>query len=392
MPVAVVVAVPVLVPVPFLVSVPIAVVVAVRAVAVVVAGLVYPAVLVLVTGLVMVMVMAGVLARGMVTAVVVVIMVWMVVIVGHERDRPTWTAQAPLLAGRDGQCDCDDAGARSRQWCARVVGMRVASIHTYPIKGCHRLDQERAAVQPWGLFGDRRWLIVDPDDGKAITQRDTTRLTQIRPALVDGGLVLRTDGLGDLIVDEPTGDDLMEVTVWQFTGPAAVVSTTADDWLTEALSRKVRLVFLDDPTRRPVEPGYARPDDRVSFADGYPVLLANTASLADLNDRIAESGSLEGPLPMTRFRPNIVISGAPAWIEDGWTGGRIRIGAVEFRVPKRCGRCVVTTTDQETGDRGREPLRTLAQFRNVDQSLLFAANLIPDGPGHIAVGDPVIPG
>jgi len=187
--------------------------------------------------------------------------------------------------------------------------MRVASIHTYPIKGCYRADQERVAVEPWGLSGDRRWLIVDPDDGKAITQRDTARLTQIRPALVDGGLVLRTDGLGDLIVDEPTGDDLMDVTVWQFTGPAAVVSTTADDWLTEVLSRKVRLVFLDDPTRRPVEPRYARPDDRVSFADGYPVLLANTASLADLNDRIAESGSLEGPLPMTRFRPNIVISG-----------------------------------------------------------------------------------
>jgi uncharacterized protein YcbX len=269
--------------------------------------------------------------------------------------------------------------------------MRVASIHTYPIKGCYRLDQERAAVEPWGLAGDRRWLIVDLD-GKAITQRDTTRLTQIRPGLVDGGLVLRTEGLGDLLVDEPTGDELMEVTVWQFTGPAAVVSTAADDWLTEALSREVRLVFLDDPTRRQVEPGYATPEDRVSFADGYPLLLANTASLADLNDRIAESGSLEGPLPMTRFRPNIVISGAPAWIEDAWTGGRIRIGAVEFRVPKRCDRCVVTTTDQETGVRGREPLRTLARFRNVDQGLLFATNLIPDGPGHIAVGDPVVPG
>jgi MOSC domain-containing protein len=269
--------------------------------------------------------------------------------------------------------------------------MRVVSMHTYPIKGCHRLDQERATVEPWGLLGDRRWLIVDLNDGRAITQRDTTRLTQVRPALVDGGLVLRTDGLGDLIVDEPAGDDLIEVTVWQFTGQAAVVSTTADDWLSEALSRKVRLVYLDDPTRRPVEPGYARPADRVSFADGYPVLLANSASLADLNDRIAESGSPEGPLPMTRFRPNIVISGAPAWIEDGWTGGRVRIGAVEFRVPKPCDRCVVTTTDQESGERGKEPLRTLARFRNVEQSLLFATNLIPDGPGHIAVGDPVIP-
>jgi uncharacterized protein YcbX len=199
------------------------------------------------------------------------------------------------------------------------------------------------------------------------------------------------DGLGDLTVDEPTGDELTDVTVWNFTGSAALVSAAADDWLTEALSRKVRLVFLDDPTRRAVNPAYGRPDDRVSFADGYPVLLANTRSLADLNQRIAESGSLEGPMPMERFRPNIVISGAPAWIEDDWTGHRVRVGTVEFRVPKPCDRCVVTTTDQETGERGREPLRTLARFRNIDQGLLFATNLIPDGPGHIAVGDPVVP-
>jgi uncharacterized protein YcbX len=181
------------------------------------------------------------------------------------------------------------------------------------------------------------------------------------------------------------------VTVWKFTGPASLVGADVDDWLTEALDRKVRLVWLDDPTRRAVNPVYGRPEDRVSFADGYPVLLANAASLADLNDRIAESGSLEGPLPMTRFRPNVVISGAPAWVEDAWTGGRVRIGAVTFRVPKPCDRCVVTTTDQETGERGREPLRTLARFRNVDQGLLFATNLIPDNLGEIAVGDEVVP-
>jgi uncharacterized protein YcbX len=177
--------------------------------------------------------------------------------------------------------------------------------------------------------------------------------------------------------------------VWRFTGPATLAGPAADDWLSEALRSKVRLVWLDDPTRRPVNPDYAQPGDTVSFADGYPLLLANTASLAALNDLIAESDSMASPLPMERFRPNVVISGAQAWVEDEWTGGRIRIGDVNFRVPKPCGRCIVTTTDQETGERGHEPLRTLSRHRHVKNGLLFATNLIPDAPGTIAIGDPV---
>ena len=122
--------------------------------------------------------------------------------------------------------------------------------------------------------------------------------------------------------------------LFRFTGDASPAGSAADDWLSEALQRKVRLVWLDDPTRRRVNPDYSEDDDRVSFADGYPVALANMASLANLNDLIAESGSLEGPLPMTRFRPNLVIAGAPAWVEDEWSGRRIRIGEVTFRVPE----------------------------------------------------------
>jgi MOSC domain-containing protein len=269
--------------------------------------------------------------------------------------------------------------------------MRVSSVHIYPVKGCHRVDLDRAMVEPWGLAGDRRWLIVDTDTGRAVTQRDTTRLTQLRPRLTSAGLLVKAPGWPALVVPPPVDGELTEVTVWSFTGAAALAGAAADDWLTAALDRKVRLVWLDDPTRRAVDPNYGRPGDRVNFADGYPLLLANTASLDALNDAIAESGSLEGPLPMTRFRPNVVITGAPAWTEDTWTGGRIRIGAVTFRVAKPCARCVVTTTDQETGERGREPLRTLGRIRHIDQDLLFATNLIPDGPGEIAVGDPVEP-
>jgi len=262
--------------------------------------------------------------------------------------------------------------------------VHVASIHLYPVKGCYRTTVERAVVEPWGLAGDRRWLIVRADTGEALTQRDLPAMTQLRPQLGEGGLLLTPD----LPVPFPFAGELVSVRVWS-SDVAARRACSADSYLSSMLGLPVWLVWLDDPTRRCVDPLFGGPQDRVSFADGYPLLLANSGSLDALNDWIAESGSLEGSLPMNRFRPNVVISGAPAWAEDAWTGGRIRIGSVPFRVPKNCARCVVTTTDQETGERGREPLRTLARHRNVDQRLLFATNLIPDGVGEIAVGDPV---
>jgi len=273
--------------------------------------------------------------------------------------------------------------------------VRICAIHVYPVKGAYRVDLDDAQVEPWGLAGDRRWMIVDAQTGRAVTQRQLPALARIRPSSVEGGgLVLRTAavaGPAGLVVAEPRDGKLIDVSVWDFTGPARLAGAEAGDWLTAALSAPVRLVWLDDPARRTVDPGHGQDGDTVSFADSFPLLLTSLASLDALNDLIAESGSLEGPLPMTRFRPNVVVSGAPPWAEDRWTGGRIRVGEVTFRVPKPCERCVVTTTDQETGERGHEPLRTLARHRNIDQRLLFGTNLIPDHPGRIAIGDPVEP-
>jgi hypothetical protein len=270
--------------------------------------------------------------------------------------------------------------------------MRLASIHTYPVKSCHRIDHgdRPVPVEPWGLAGDRRWLVVDPD-GTLVTQREVAAMTQIQPVPRPGGLMVRAAGMPDLDVPEPEGASPVTVTVWRAPVRAAPAGAAAAAWFSAAMERDVRLVWLDDPTRRAVDPAYAAPTDRVSFADGYPLLLANVASLEKLNGWLAESGSDEVDLPMTRFRPNVVVAGAPAWAEDDWVGRRLRIGAVTFRAPKPCDRCVVTTTDQETGARGREPLRTLARHRSVDQKLLFGLNLIPDGPyGPLAAGDPVV--
>jgi uncharacterized protein YcbX len=266
--------------------------------------------------------------------------------------------------------------------------MRIASLHTYPVKGCHRIDQDGARVEPWGLAGDRRWLVVDDADGQSVTQRDARGLVQVYPSVVDGVLRLRAEGWPDLDVPEPDGE-LVPVAVHRHRLRATPAGPAADAWFSDLLDRKVRLVWLDDPTRRPIGETYAQPQDRVSFADAYPILLTNAASLDSLNGWLLEEGSPEGPLPMTRFRPNIVVSGAGPWDEDGWLGRRLRIGNVTFRAAKACGRCEVTTTDQETGERGHEPLRTLGKHRNVAQKLLFGTNLIPDGTGRIAVGDPV---
>jgi uncharacterized protein YcbX len=166
---------------------------------------------------------------------------------------------------------------------------------------------------------------------------------------------------------------------------AAAAGPEGDAWFSAYLGRPVRLVYLDDPTRRPVDPEYGWDGDVVSFADGFPLLLTSTGSLDELGRWLTEDG--EQAVPMTRFRPSVVVTGAPPWSEDRWR--RIRIGAVSFRVVKPCGRCVVTTTHQVTGERGSQPLKMLGRRRRFGQQLVFGQNMIPDSPGVIRVGDPV---
>ncbi|PWR08655.1 MOSC domain-containing protein [Micromonospora acroterricola] len=269
--------------------------------------------------------------------------------------------------------------------------MRLTSIHTYPVKGCHRLDHDGALVQPWGLAGDRRWMIVDAD-GVGVTQRETTRLVGLRATVHAGGLSLRADGQPDLDVPEPAAGDPVLVRTFRnrkVPVPALPAGPSADAWLGALLDRPVRLVWLERPTRH-LPAGESEHDtgDQVSFADAYPLLLANAASLDALNGWLADAG--EDSVPMTRFRPNLVVDGAPAWAEDDWVGRSLRVGDRRFRAAGPCDRCVVTTTDQETGVRTKEPLRTLGRYRNVRQKLLFGLNLVPVDSGPIRVGAPVV--
>lgn len=268
--------------------------------------------------------------------------------------------------------------------------MRIVELHTYPVKGCHRLDHAEAAVEPWGFAGDRRWMIVGPD-GVGVTQRETALLTQLHVHPRPGGLLLSAPGRPDLDLDEPADGPKVSVRVFR-NKPELPARVAESEWVSAFLEREVRLVWQSDPTSRTI-PEFATPDDRVSLADGYPVLLANTASLDAVNDWLAEAG--EEPVPMHRFRPNLVVEGAPAWAEDDWLGGRLRVGQMTFRVAKHCARCRVTTIDQETGQGGRQPLHVLGRHRRIDGGLMFAVNLIPDlpagGVGLLRIGDTVTP-
>jgi hypothetical protein len=251
--------------------------------------------------------------------------------------------------------------------------VRIASLHTYPVKGCHRLDHDEVGVDACGPAGDRRWMIVDAH-GVGVTQRRHPALATVRPQpRPDGGLTLTAPGRPDLHVPAPTGGT-QAVRVFSDRDPApAVPAAPADAWLTALLGEPARLVWLADPTG-------VNPDYQVSFADSYPILVATAASLDAVNDWLAETG--HDPVPMTRFRPNVVLTGTPAWAEDAWPGTRLRLGAVTVRITTPSPRCVVTTVDQETGDKGRQPLKILGR-----RKVLFGVNAIPEAPGVLRVGD-----
>jgi uncharacterized protein YcbX len=249
------------------------------------------------------------------------------------------------------------------------------------VKSCRGIAVDRAIVEPWGLRHDRRWMIVDASDA-FVTQRQEPRLALIETALEADTVVLSARGHGGIRLPlAPRSGARRRVRVWRDEVNAIDGGDEGARWLGEVLGAPVRLVFMPEADTRQVNPKYGRHDDRVSFADAYPVLVATNASLADLDAR------LDAPLPMDRFRPNVVLAGCTAWEEDGWT--RVRIGDVPMRVVKGCDRCVVTTTDQRTGERGVEPLRTLATFRKRDNLVYFAVNAVPDATGELRVGDAV---
>lgn len=265
------------------------------------------------------------------------------------------------------------------------MAIELTGIRRYPVKSFRGEDLETAIVEPWGLDRDRRWMVIG-DDREAITAREVHRMLTVVPELLDDGIRLTAPGADPIEVQVPDVEPIA-VTVHGSPVEGMPAGRTADTWVSEVLGVDARLIYLDDPYGRPTKPQYSEPGDVVSFADAFPVLLASENSLAMLNDWIAEGPrSDEGPLAMTRFRPNLIVRGAPAFDEDTW--GRIRIGDALFRVVKDCDRCVLTTLDPVTGDKQMEPIATLARHRRWGGKTWFAVNLIPDSPGALVrLGD-----
>ncbi|MFJ9037381.1 MOSC domain-containing protein [Streptomyces sp. NPDC102406] len=267
----------------------------------------------------------------------------------------------------------------------------LSSIHVYPLKAVGGHAPGEVSVEPWGISGDRRWVLVDAAH-KAVTQRTRPRLAQAAAEpLPGGGVRLSAPGREPLTVEvpDPATAATSTIEVWKDKVEAVLAAPAAHAWWSAFLDTDIRMLHLDAPaTARPLAAEYAVPGETVSFADAFPLLVTTLSSLDALNSLIAQGDHAdEGPLPMNRFRPNVVVSGTAPWAEDDWS--RIAIGEVSFRVTKKCGRCVVTTTDQVTAERGKEPLRTLARHRRFGDQLCFGTNLVPEAPGTLRVGDPV---
>jgi uncharacterized protein YcbX len=262
------------------------------------------------------------------------------------------------------------------------VILHLSGLNIYPIKGAGGIALIECEVDDLGLRYDRRWMVVDRS-GEFLSQRSHSRLALIIPSLGDG--VLRLDAPGMPLLElplDPHPTVATRVTVWDDTCDADWLGERPARWFSEFLGCSCTLVHMPQETIRPVDPVYAPNGARVSFADGFPFLLISEESLADLNRRLTE------PLPMNRFRPNLVVSGGGPYDEDRWE--RIEIGGINLRIVKPCARCLVTTTDQLTGERGKEPLRTLATYRNVDGKVMFGQNVVHQGTGRLRVGDRVI--
>jgi len=259
----------------------------------------------------------------------------------------------------------------------------VQDIFIYPIKSLGGIRLSEAVVEERGFRYDRRWMLVDAE-GVFITQRKHPKLALLQVDLGGNGLKVfnkTVDGVSVKIpFDLATGPELM-VTVWDDQVLAKIVHPDLNLWFSDFLGFEASLVIMPEATHRKVNPKYAVHSESVSFADGMPYLLIGQESLNDLNSRLAS------PVPMNRFRPNIVFSGGSPYLEDSLR--KIKIGELEFEIVKPCARCVMTTVDQATGEKGKEPLKTLSSYRTINGKVYFGQNVVALQSGTVKVGDAI---
>ncbi|MDR3695055.1 MOSC N-terminal beta barrel domain-containing protein [Mucilaginibacter sp.] len=263
--------------------------------------------------------------------------------------------------------------------------LKISELYIYPIKSLPGVTVTKAQVTKTGFEHDRRWMLVG-ENNRFISQREAPQMTQLLVAIDEDGLKITHKINGESLIlpfNTPPlggrGASRVVVTIWDDTCVAEFVGNDADDWFSQMLGFKCRLVYMPDDTKRIVDQKYAPGDSITSFSDAYPFLIIGQASLDDLNNRLAV------PLPMDRFRPNIVYTGGHPYEED--LMGRFTIGGISFRGVKLCARCPITTINQQDASRGKEPLKTLASYRQKNNKVLFGQNIVHTGEGIVKVGD-----
>lgn len=251
----------------------------------------------------------------------------------------------------------------------------------YPVKSLAGIAVERWQVDEKGLLYDRKWMLID-EEQQFLSQRRLPKMALIKTAITDKQLILSAPNKENLVLDlHPTDGEIIPSQIWHDNCPARSVSKEADNWFGDFLGVSCRLVYQPDDCIRPVDQKYAKPSDQASFSDGFPFLIVSDASLTALNQAM----NLE--ITMARFRPNLVVSGCEPYAEDTWR--EIRIGEIDFRLPKPCGRCSVPAINPETAEVGKEPLTTLARLRRWQNKTYFGQNALHNSQGVLTIGDNV---
>ena len=260
--------------------------------------------------------------------------------------------------------------------------MKVEALIIYPIKSLQGIKVPKAKILEKGFQYDRRWMLVD-ENGKFITQRKHPLLSHFLVTIINDQIEVNHPSKGSILIPlilQQTNEE--EVTIWDDSTIGYAAAKEINIWFTEAIGMKCSLVFMPENGKRQVDPSHVNIETTVSFADGYPYLILGQSSMEDLNSKMVT------PLPIDRFRPNIIFSGGIPYEEDQWNS--LKIGNVDFQGIKPCVRCVFTTIDQTTGKLGKEPLKTLNTYRKVGNGVIFGLNAIPLSTGTIRRGDVIV--
>lgn len=256
--------------------------------------------------------------------------------------------------------------------------IRLEEIIIYPIKSLGKISLKVSEARIRGLKFDRRMMLTDTK-GNFLSQRKVPEMARFNMSIKDDGFLVQHESEEMLIPFNPVSRNSRKVTIWDDRFNAPEAEDQFSRWFSDQLNLECRLILMDEDTQRPVQKKYSVDNEHVSYADGFPYLIIGTSSLEDLNEK------LEIPVPMDRFRPNLVISTDAPFKEDDLDV--FRIGEAIFRRVKPCSRCVITTTDQLTGIRSKEPLKTLSKYRKYGQKIFFGQNLICLKEGLLKTGD-----